>query len=101
MSRSDKQAPWGVKAFYYPDWIQEHHYHVGRDCDLPERPTVHNIEHWGVLHCAWVYSREFMYHPLQRCTCYMCSHDAYGTPRRLKERREGKRLAKGDWKKEY
>ena len=104
MSRTDKTAPWRVKAFFYPSFIEEHHNHENHVCDLPDRPTIDNLRWWGNVdpECTWVWSRRFVNHPLARCSCYMCGYDAYESiPRRKRQRIEGRKYCRDGWRDEY
>lgn len=131
MSRTDKTAPYSVKALYYPSWVEEIHDHTNGVCELPERPTVENVGEYDCLWkyqgewltehpasdapykeraalpqantCHWATSMEFWRSRLASgCGCPMCSYDAYyATPRRKRERAETKRYVRSGWMKEY
>ena len=102
LSRTDKTAPWRVKVFYYPTWVEEMHDHINGVCDLPPRPTRDNVDWFHRGSCGWVYSMEFMRSSMARCACKMCGRDAYEKmPRRRRQRIEGKRYTRGGWLKEY
>lgn len=130
MSRTDKTAPRRVKALYYPNWTVESHDHTNGACELPDAPTVDNVDEYETLYlyrgewvsypfdrkdwrtsprlascttCHWSTSRDFQCSSLANaCGCRMCSADAYyETPRRKRERESSKRYVRRDWHNEY
>lgn len=130
MSRTDKTAPYNVKALYYPTWVVEVHDHTNGACELPERATYDNVGEYDALWfyqgewvkdypldrknwktnphlpqsrtCYWGLSREFQCNGMARCGCRMCSRDPfYEVPQRKRRRMEDRRFTRGDWMKEY
>jgi hypothetical protein len=130
MSRTDKTAPYNVKALYYPSWVTESHDHVNGVCELPEKPTTDNIEKYDCLYlyqgewvkeypfdrrnwktspklatcwtCHYVRSHAFWYSGMARCGCPRCNADPYYmVPRSKRERMAAERYVRGGWKKEY
>lgn len=104
MSRTDKTAPWRVKAFYYASWVEEYHDHSRGECDLPPHATQENLG-WVPgrdSNCGWTWSIEMVRHPLQRCGCSMCGYDAYWSiPRRKRQRIDARRYCRDGWRDEY
>ena len=103
MSRTDKTAPWRVKAFYYPSWVEEYHDHRDGVCNLPPQATQENLD-WipGRGKCGWVWSMEMVRHPLQQCNCKLCRRwgwDLKNTPRG--KRRAARRYCRDGWRDEY
>lgn len=127
MSRTDKTAPWRVKTLYYPSWVEEYHDHDhGLPCELPERPTVENLDKYDQLvlvdgewvsyrnipwrdrrglpfrnTCHWTASREFYCSGMARCGCAMCKGEVYELRLAKKRRIDAKRYVRGEWMKEY
>lgn len=105
MSRTDKTAPWQVKAHYEPYYLIEQHNHEDGVCDLPDRPKVGEEISWrGHPHCYWDYSYEFLCSRWSRCGCSMCSPgpgwpEDYRNAKR--QRREGRRLARDWWREDF
>jgi hypothetical protein len=103
MSRTDKTAPWRIKAFYYPSWVEEYHDHSRTECDLPPRATLDNVS-WMPARdeCGWVFAREFVCSDMARCSCYMCGYDAYrSVPLRRSQRYKARRYCRDGWRDEY
>lgn len=104
MSKTDKTAPWRVKVHYAHEYLEEHHDHSKGDCDLPPRPKVGEDFSWprfhGQVNCYWDFSFAYYRSPWARCGCDMCGYDAFQTPRRKRQRKEGKRIAR-NWRDEW
>jgi hypothetical protein len=105
VSKTDKTAPYWVKQHYDLSYLEAVHRHEFHECNLPPRPTVKETRElrWGSWHddCFWWPSFSYYRSQDARCPCYMCSYDAFDVPRRLRERREGKRYCKDGWRDEY
>lgn len=107
LSRTDKTAPWSVKAHYKSTFIEESHDHRDGVCNLPERPAPGDPtwSHWGSVqdgNCVWKISYEFLSSSWSRCACPMCGYDAYwSVPRRKRERMEGRRYCRDGWVDEF
>ena len=107
LSKTDKTRPYWVKVRDKHSYLVENHDHRDGVCNLPERPTTTNRADymwsapWQSGDCVWITSSEWWKSSDARCPCYMCGYDAYDTPRRLRERREGKRYCRDGWRDEY
>jgi len=109
MSRTDKTAPWDVKIFYYPGWLEEFHDHRDGECDLPPKPRNckdpgHEFWRWNRGHCYWVASyTQFWNNSMSNCPCSMC-HGYWmweddRSPRA--QRRIARRYCRDGWRDEY
>jgi hypothetical protein len=127
MSRTDKTAPYRVKVFYYPKWVEEYHDHNhGLPCELPEKPTPQNLDQYdqfvlidgewvpykSVPHavrrskpfrntCHWTASHEYRCSGMARCGCAMCKGLNYETAPNKKTRMSSRKYVRGAWKLEY
>ncbi len=108
MSKTDKTAPWFVKWFYEPTYLEEVHRHEFHDCDLPPKPTPHDYQRyisWGGYRddsCFWYPSLEFYRSKDASCSCDLCGYDAYSSvPLRKRQRIDGRDYCRDGWRDEY
>lgn len=78
MSRTDKTAPWWVRA--EDAGLREHHDHRNGECTLPEEPCYGRA--WPRESCYW----EVANWTDMACGCSMCSPGRWRTKRTKRER---------------
>jgi hypothetical protein len=97
MSKTRKTAPQRVKALNRPGFLEEHHDHIGRGCDLPATRTLTDRSiHAPRTGCAWVVSTEFWYDRANDCGCNRCT-DTIGRKANARRARYDGRLAARRW----
>jgi hypothetical protein len=104
MSKTDKTAPWSVRVFNRPSWLEEHHDHRDGVCDLPPRPEPgDDVELFATWpgHCAWIASRDFWCDRANACGCKICHQSDERHHENRQQRYRGRRYAGHGWQAEY
>jgi hypothetical protein len=103
MSKTDKTAPWTVRVYNRPYWLEEYHDHRNGVCDLPERPApgvLDSVFSYGGQ-CGWRASHEFWCVRQNACGCPWCNDTQERRQRTRRNRRAVSRYARGGWRNEY